>query len=131
MINLVTSILYSTYGRNSRNFYFKTFLFFANYLNFVCLILKKISCLFNRENYRELCSLCNIKSENYNGLQKESKNLNLLNFARFTNLEILNNSLLEKETEINDQLSTQLEDSEEDEYNFDFIDIVQQNGFEE
>ncbi|SBO20712.1 conserved Plasmodium protein, unknown function [Plasmodium knowlesi strain H] len=173
MISLATDILYYTYGRNLGNFLFNTFLFFANYLNCVCLLLKKvsfpqhvcdntvsivllvegcpylpsgnncdlllpphifslqISCLFDRTNYRELCSLCNIKRANLNGLQMENKNLGLLSIASINNVEALNKSLLEMETQINDRLSTEFEDFYEDEYNFDFLDMVQENDLDE
>ncbi|EUD69081.1 hypothetical protein C922_00773 [Plasmodium inui San Antonio 1] len=131
MISLATGILYCTYGRNLGNFVFNTFLFFANYLNCVCLVLKKISCLFNRTNYRELWSLCNIKRANLSGLQIENKNLGLLSIASINTVETLNKSLLEVETEINERLSTELEDSYDDQYNFDFIDTVQESDLDE
>ncbi|ANQ11042.1 Uncharacterized protein PCOAH_00054690 [Plasmodium coatneyi] len=131
MISLATDILYYTYGRNLGNFLFNTFLFFANYLNCVCLVLKKISCLFDRTNYRDLCSLCNIKRANLSGLQMENKNLSLLSIASINNVETLNKSLLEVETQINERLSTELEDFYDDEYNFDFIDMVQEKDLDE
>ncbi|VUZ98935.1 conserved Plasmodium protein, unknown function [Plasmodium vivax] len=131
MISLATGILHCTYGRNLGNFLFNTFLFFANYLNCVCLVLKKISCLFDRTNYREIFSLCNIKRANLSGLQMENKNLSLLNIATINNVEVSNKSLLEGETEMDKRMSTELEDFYDDEYNFDFIDMVQQNDLDE
>ncbi|EDL47591.1 hypothetical protein, conserved [Plasmodium vivax] len=147
MISLATGILHCTYGRNLGNFLFNTFLFFANYLNCVCLVLKKrqqlrlastthafspqISCLFDRTNYREIFSLCNIKRANLSGLQMENKNLSLLNIATINNVEVSNKSLLEGETEMDERMSTELEDFYDDEYNFDFIDMVQQNDLDE
>ncbi|KJP88000.1 hypothetical protein AK88_02275 [Plasmodium fragile] len=131
MIRLATDILYYTYGQNLGNFLFNTFVFFANYLNCVCLVLKKISCLFDRTNYRELCSLWNIKREYFSRLQMGNTNLSLLRVANINNVETLNKSLLEVETEINERLSTELEDFYDDEYNFDFIDMVQENDLDE
>ncbi|SCQ17042.1 conserved Plasmodium protein, unknown function [Plasmodium ovale] len=133
MINLATEILYNTYGRSLGNFLFNTFLFFSNYLNFVCVILKKIPSLFDLANYRELCSkgIHNITKANLNGLAKENKSIHLLKFSNINDLDILNCSILETETEINEPLSTEIEDFDDDEYNFDFIDLVQHNGFKE
>ncbi|SBT48915.1 conserved Plasmodium protein, unknown function [Plasmodium ovale wallikeri] len=73
----------------------------------------------------------NITKANLNGLAKENKSIHLLKFANRNDLDILNGSILETETEINEPLSTENEDFDDDEYNFDFIDLVQQNGFEE
>ncbi|CRG93534.1 conserved Plasmodium protein, unknown function [Plasmodium gallinaceum] len=131
MINLATVILFSTYGRNLGNFFFNTCLFFANYLNFVCFILKKISHIFKINTYKDLNGLHNIKQANLNGLIKENKSMHLLNISCINDLDVLNSSILETETEINEHLSTEVEDFDEDEYNFEFIDLVQQNSFEE
>ncbi|SBT80908.1 conserved Plasmodium protein, unknown function [Plasmodium malariae] len=125
MTKLATAILYSTYGRNLGNFLFNTFLFFASYLNLVCLMLKKISWLFNVTGYRELYSLYNIKHKCMKEFTKEKKNIQLLNIASIHDLDILNNSIRGTETEINERLSTDIEDFYNDEYNFDFIDMVQ------
>ncbi|KOB85330.1 hypothetical protein PFDG_00617 [Plasmodium falciparum Dd2] len=45
MRNLATQILHSTYRRHLGNILFNTFLFFSNYLNFVCYLLKEVSLL--------------------------------------------------------------------------------------
>ncbi|CRH02652.1 conserved Plasmodium protein, unknown function [Plasmodium relictum] len=131
MINLATIILFSTYGRNIGNFLFNTCIFFANYLNFVCFILKKISHIFKINTYKDLNGLHNLKQANLNGLIKENKNTHLLNMSSLNDLDILNSSILETETEINERLSTEIDDFDDDEYNFDFIDLVENNSFEE
>ncbi|GAB69059.1 hypothetical protein PCYB_144870 [Plasmodium cynomolgi strain B] len=61
----------------------------------------------------------------------ENKNLGLLSIAPINDVETLNKSLLEMETEINERLSTELEDFYDDEYNFDFIAMVQENDLDE
>ncbi|ETW17609.1 hypothetical protein PFBG_03933 [Plasmodium falciparum 7G8] len=121
MRNLATQILHSTYRRHLGNILFNTFLFFSNYLNFVCYLLKEVK-------------LHNITRSNFSGIIKEKKGINLLNIASLNDLDFLTNSIHETETEINDRLSTEIDEIDEfddDEYNFDFIDLVQQNEMED
>ncbi|KOB59898.1 hypothetical protein PFHG_01619 [Plasmodium falciparum HB3] len=109
MRNLATQILHSTYRRHLGNILFNTFLFFSNYLNFVCYLLKEIKQIFNISGYKDL-------------------------YTSLNDLDFLTNSIHETETEINDRLSTEIDEIDEfddDEYNFDFIDLVQQNEMED
>ncbi|SOV79308.1 conserved Plasmodium protein, unknown function [Plasmodium sp. gorilla clade G3] len=134
MRNLATLLLHSTYRRHLGNILFNTFLFFSNYLNFVCYLLKEIKQIFNVSRYKDLYKLHNITRSNFSGIIKEKKGINLLNIASLNDLDFLNNSIHETETEINERLSTEIDEIDEfddDEYNFDFIDLVQQNEMED
>ncbi|SCN63200.1 conserved Plasmodium protein, unknown function [Plasmodium chabaudi adami] len=133
MVTLATKILYFTYGRYLGNFVFDTFVFFSNYLNLVCYVLKKISSIFDVTNYRDLCnkSMHSIKPPNFKGLVKESKNIHLFNVANVNDLEFFNSSILETETEINERTPSEFDDFGDDEYNFDFLNLVHNNNLDE
>ncbi|VWU49639.1 conserved protein, unknown function [Hepatocystis sp. ex Piliocolobus tephrosceles] len=117
MTKFMVNLLDVTHGTRIGNFFFSTLIFFSNYLNFVCSVLKKVSNLFSLMNYKHI-SDHNIKQMNLKCLVKKDQPVNDFDIPGIDDISILNKSNYEDNGEATDEQSTDIDYFEEDDYNF-------------